>query len=74
MPLTETFRVRADDGTEHQVTSFQSTVNTKDHDQHSSFLGLATYRLANGFRLAQVDKNTFKIAKTGKMLRRVEPI
>jgi hypothetical protein len=74
MPLTETFKVRADDGAEFTVTSFQSAVDTGKHDQHDSFLALATYRLTNGFRLKMIDKNTFTVAKTGKTLRRVKPV
>jgi hypothetical protein len=74
MPTTQIFKVRADDGTEYDVTSFQSAVSTSAHDQNDSFLALATYRLANGFRLHMLDRNTFRIAKTGKTVKRVEAL
>ncbi len=74
MPITERFLVRDEDDARHQAVRIQADSTTTKTQDKIALAQKEEYKLASGFRMNMIDKNTFKVVKTGKVMRRVKTI
>jgi hypothetical protein len=70
--LIGSHKVKADDGTIHEVLELQEIINAGTFDNPNAIIpGLKRFALRAGGPVNFVDENTFKIVMTGKTVRRV---